>query len=232
MTRRVVFLHTVPSLAALFTDLSKELLPSGYEIVHIADELLLKVVLEQGGLSPFIHQRVAAHAAAAEQSGAVVMQCTCSSISPCVETARPLVSIPVLKIDQPMISCALASAPDFASPQAPLRIGVMATAPTTLKPTTEQVQAAAAEQGKKVTVSSVLRADAYAALMSGDIQTHDAILRDTILAEMKKNDILLLAQASMARVLAAIPPADLAVPVFTSPRLAVQRLAEVISALS
>ena len=42
MARRVVFLHTVPSLAGLFTDLSKELLPEDVEVIHIADELLLK----------------------------------------------------------------------------------------------------------------------------------------------------------------------------------------------
>jgi len=45
MTRRLVFVHTVPSLVDLFTRLSRELLPLETEIWHIADEILAKVVL-------------------------------------------------------------------------------------------------------------------------------------------------------------------------------------------
>ncbi len=107
MAPRVVFLHTVTTLAGLFTNLSKELLPADLEVIHIADELLLKSVLAQGGLSPLIHRRVAEHAIAAEEAGAAAFQCTCSSISPCVDTVRPLVGIPVLKIDDPMVDEAL-----------------------------------------------------------------------------------------------------------------------------
>jgi hypothetical protein len=52
LTTKLAFIHTVPSLVSLFTDLSKEILPGDVEIYHIADEVLLKVVLAQGGLSP------------------------------------------------------------------------------------------------------------------------------------------------------------------------------------
>ena len=59
MPIKVAYLHTVSSLVGLFNDLSKELLPVGTEVFHIADELLLKTVMALGGLSPFIYQRVA-----------------------------------------------------------------------------------------------------------------------------------------------------------------------------
>lgn len=220
MARRVVFLHTIPSLAGLFTDLSKELLPEDVEVIHIADEVLLKSIQAQGGVSPLVHRRVAEHAAAAEQIGAVAFQCTCSSISPCVDTVRPLVSIPVLKVDEPMVDEAL---------RLGSRVGVAATALTTLKPTTDLVQRRAAELGCTVQVEPVLCEGAFDALVAGDTTTHDAIVREYVMDLMERNEVIILAQASMARVLESISPEDARVPVLSSPRLAVRRLAEVIS---
>lgn len=220
MARRVVFLHTIPSLAGLFTDLSKELLPEDVEVIHIADEVLLKSIQAQGGVSPLVHRRVAEHAAAAEQIGAVAFQCTCSSISPCVDTVRPLVSIPVLKVDEPMVDEAL---------RLGSRVGVAATAPTTLKPTTDLVHARAMESGRAVQVEPVLCEGAYAALLAGDVATHDAIVRKHVMDMMARNDVIILAQASMARIVEGISPEEVRAPVLSSPRLAVKRLAEVLS---
>ncbi len=219
MTRRVVFLHTVPSLVGVFNDLSKELLPADIEVIHIADELLLKVVLAQGGLSPFIFRRMADHVAAAEQAGAVAVQCTCSSISPGVDAVRPLVGVPVLKIDDPMVDEAL---------RLGKRIGVAATVPTTLKPTTDLVRTRAAEVGLAVQVDPALCEGAFAALQAGDVAAHDARVKKQVLDLMSRNDVVLLAQASMARVTATLSPKEVKAPILTSPRLAVQRLAEVL----
>ena len=194
MARRVVFLHTVTSLAGLFTDLSKELLPEDIEVIHIADELLLKIVLNQGRLSPAIYRRVAEYAIAAEQAGAVAFQCTCSSISPCVDTVRSLVSIPVLKIDEPMVDEAL---------RLGNRVAVVATAITTLKPTTDLVQTRAADLGYSVQVEPVLCEGAYAAMLAGDLPAHDSIVRKYVMSLMDQHDVIILAQASMARVVPA-----------------------------
>jgi Asp/Glu/hydantoin racemase len=214
MTQKIAFIHTVTSLAGLFNDLSKELAP-GVEVFHIADEMLLKVVLAQGGLTPFIFQRVADHVVAAERAGATVVQCTCSSISPCVDASRPLAGIPVLKIDEPMVNKALTIGS---------RIGIAATAPTTLKPTTELVYARAGALGKSVTVESVLCEGAYAALFSGDTQTHDQIVAQVLRDLMTRNDVIILAQASMARVAQTIPVNEQLVPIIASPRLAMEHL--------
>jgi len=218
--RRVVFLHTFTSLTGLFTQLSKELLPADIEVIHIADELLLKWIQTQGGVSPTIHRRVAEHAIAAEQAGAVAFQCTCSSISPCVDHVRPLVGIPVLKIDEPMVDEAL---------RLGTRVGVAATAPTTLKPTTDLVHTRAAELVRAVQVEPALCEGAYAALLAGDTAAHDAIVRKVAMDLMDRNDVIILAQASMARAMEGISPQEARVPILSSPRLAVKRLAEVIS---
>jgi len=219
MPIRIAYLHTVSSLVGLFNDLSKELLPSGTEVFHIADEMLLKTVMAQGGLSPFIYQRVADDVIAAERAGATVVQCTCSSISPCVEAVRPLVAIPVLKIDDPMVDKAISIGK---------RIGVAATAPTTLKPTTELVQAKAASRSLQVTVDSVLCEGAFAALSSGDTATHDRLVIATLRQLMARNDVIILAQASMARVADTIPAYEQKVPILSSPRLAIESLSMVL----
>ena len=226
MTHKLVYIHTVTSLVGMFNDLSKELLP-GVEVLHIADEMLLKIVLAQGGLSPFIFQRVADHVVAAERAGAAVVHCTCSSISPCVEAARPLVGIPVLKIDEPMVDQAIHTAVLCRQ----RRIGVAATAPTTLKPTTELVYARAAALEMPVQVESLLCAGAYAALFSGDTQTHDRIVSQALRELMQRSDVIILAQASMARVAAAIPVEEQIVPILSSPRLAIEHARDVLASL-
>ncbi len=219
MARTLVFVHTVPSLVDLFTRLSREVLPADVEIWHIADEILLKVVLAQGGLSPFVHQRVAEHAVSAETAGAAAVQLTCSSISPCAETARSLVRIPVLKIDEPMIDRAL---------ELGKRIAVAATAATTLLPTTELLHARARSTGKEIQIEARLAEGAYAALFGGDPSEHDAIVLRTIEDLLERNDVVVLAQASMARVVDALPAAARARPILTSPRLALEHTARML----
>jgi Asp/Glu/hydantoin racemase len=219
MAQRLVLIHTIPSLVGLFTSLADEILGPEVEILHVADEILLKVVLAQGGLSPFIYRRVAEHAMAAEEAGASAVQLTCSSISPCAAPARAYVSIPVLTIDEPMVDQAIQRAE---------RIGVAATAPTTLQPTSDLLKARASLAGKHVSVEAVLCEGAYTALMSGDLETHDRIVRQTVVGLMERNQIVLLAQASMARVADTIPASERRAPILSSPRLAMERVRAVL----
>ena len=222
MTQKLAFLHTVSSLVTLFNQLSKEILPPDVEVFHIADEMLLKLALAQGGLSPFIYRRVADHVVAAEHAGASVVQFTCSSISPCADVSGPLVSIPVLKVDEPMVDQAIWTGE---------HIGVAATAATTLKPTMDLVRTRALHFGQPVQVDAQLAPGAFAALMAGDADTHDRIVKETIQSLMSRNQVVLLAQASMARVLDTIPLEERPVPVLTSPRLAMERAAKVLKEL-
>lgn len=220
MPKRVIYLHTVMSVTPLFDELSRTVLPPGTEWWHIVDEMLAKVVLAQGGLSPFLYHRVADHALAAQQAGADVLQLTCSSISPCVDSIQSLVEIPVLKIDAQVVEQALGMAK---------RIGVAATAPTALGPVTDLLCSQARIAGKQVQVDSVLCKGAYAGLVSGDWATHDRIVQDTLIEMMRRDDLIVLAQASMARVVESMPPSARKVPILTSPRPAVEHLRNVLA---
>jgi hypothetical protein len=218
--RKLAYLHTVAPVIGLFADLSREVLPADIEVVHILDEILLKTVLAQGGLTPFIYRRVAAHVVAAEEAGAAVVQITCSSVSPCVSVIGHFVSIPVLRIEEPMVNQALTLG---------TRIGVLATAPTALAPVAELVQVRAAALGRKVEVSTSLCANAYKALFSGQPEAHDRMVREALLEMLARNEIVLLTQVSTARAAETISDDNLKARILTSPRLAVERLREVLN---
>jgi Asp/Glu/hydantoin racemase len=171
-------------------------------------------------VTPFIYRRVAEHAVAAEETGADAVVLTCSSVAPSVSVARSMVSIPMLRVDEAMVDRAISCG---------TRIGVAATAPTTLGPTTELVRVRAKEAGRDVQVDAALCQGAYSALFAGDLETHDRIVRDTLKELMARNDVVLLAQASMARVAETIPVEEQAAPILSSPRLAVERARDILN---
>lgn len=220
MARVLALLHTFHSLIELFDDLAGDILPADVQVVHIVDGLLLKAVLEQGGLSPFLFRRVADHIIAAEESGANAAMLTCSSIAPCVEAVRPMVNIPVLRIDEPMVDRALSLG---------TRIGVAATAPTTLKPILELIYVRAELANKRVSADPVMCQGAYAAMFAGDMETHDRIVLDTLRELASRNDVVVLAQASMARIADMVPPEEQVAPILSTPRLAIERVRDVMS---
>ena len=220
MGKRLVLLHTVASLVESFESLAREVLPETVETVHVADELLLKIVLAAGGLRPFVYRRVVSHVVAASEGGADVVMFTCSSISPCAEPARLMVNIPVLKIDEPMVDKAISLGS---------RIGVAATVQTTLGPTTSLVIARAQELGREVAVDSMLCEGAFDALMAGEPDEHDRIVGEGVRGLMARNDVVILAQASMARVVDTIDPEYRSAPILSSPRLAMERAREVLA---
>ncbi len=220
MSRKLAFIHTVSTAFSQFDALAKEILPNDVMVYHVTDEILAKVVLAQGGLSPFIYRRVTEHAVAAQEAGANVVQLTCSSVSPCADAASLMVDIPVLRIDDPMVDRALSIG---------TRIGLAATASTALNPLADLVRARAQVAGKDVQVDSVLSKGAYEALFSrGDPEEHDRILGETLRELMARSDVVLLAQASMARVADTIPPEEQIVPILSAVRSSVERARDVL----
>jgi len=219
MSAKIFFVHTVSGLVEGFRGLCAEIIPDA-ALCHIADESLIQGMLAAGGLTAAIYRRICDHVVAAEEAGADAIQLTCSSVSPCVDVARHLVSVPVLKIDEPMVERAVSQY---------RRVGVIATAPTTLEPSSELVHLKARELGRSVEVESVLCEGAYDAFLAGDREKADGIVLDRLRDLMNRVDVVLLAQASMARVAEQLPADDRTVPVLSSPRPAVERLAEVLA---
>jgi Asp/Glu/hydantoin racemase len=206
--------HTSATLVPLFQKLCAEQLP-GVEVFHIADDSLIRDVIARGALTPPTARRVAGHIASAESAGADFIMVTCSSIGPAVEAAVPFTGVPLLRVDQPMADQAV---------RAGSRIGVIATLPTTLAPTADLVERRARAAGAVVEIRSQLCEGAFEALMGGDAGRHDAMVADALRALAAEVDVIVLAQASMARVVDTLAEADKRAPILASPPIAVRRL--------
>jgi aspartate/glutamate racemase len=210
--RRLGLIHTVSGLAPTFTELAGELLPN-VELTVIVDELLLKRTVRDGEVDDVTRDRLRRHVAALADFGVDEVLVTCSSVGGVVDEVALEAGIPVRRVDRAMAQRAVSIGST---------IGVLATLPTTLAPTTELVESTAREAGKQVTVLSVLCEGAFEALARGDRDRHDSIIAGALDRLASEVDVVVLAQASMARVAAARPEGG--VPVLSSPRLAMESL--------
>jgi Asp/Glu/hydantoin racemase len=214
------FVHTVLSLPPVFAALAEEIVPQA-EVFHIVDETLLGVTRRAGELTPTTRRRVLGYVESAAAAGADLVVVTCSSIGPAVDGSRSFVTVPVLRIDEPMADEAVGVGQ---------RIGVVATLSTTLEPTAELVKRRARERDRPVEVVTRLCEGAFEALAAGDREGHDALVRDGLRRLIEEVDVVVLAQASMARVVDTLPEAERPIPILSSPRLGVQRAAEMLAA--
>lgn len=216
MPLKLALIHTSPTLTPLFTDLCAKQIPEA-TIFHMVDESLIKNTIEAGSMQKVTARRLIAMVESAGMAGANAVLVTCSSIGEAVTTAQGLFDFPVLRVDEAMAERAIACG---------RRIGVLATLRTTLVPTTDLVRRKGA--GKNLEVVDHLCEGAFDAVMAGDTKTHDEIVSKALLNEMNGMDVVVLAQASMARVLGVMKADALRMPVLSSPELAVQRMAEVL----
>jgi Asp/Glu/hydantoin racemase len=219
-TKTLGLIHTSATLVPVFAQLCKEKLP-GVNVFNIADDSLVKNILSAGSLTAPIARRVAAYLESAELAGADYIMVTCSSIGPAVEAGAKLTGVPVLRVDQPMADRAVATGK---------RVGVIATLRTTLEPTADLIQRRAALAGKSIELTSRLAEGAFEALMGGNAAKHDELVAAALKELVKQVDVIVLAQASMARVVDTLPAEDKRVPILASPGIAVDYLATVLCA--
>lgn len=210
-------IHTSATLIPVFQQLCKEHLP-GVNLFNIVDDSLVKNIISRGSLTPSISKRVADYVSSAQDSGADYVLVTCSSIGAAVEAAAKDSSVPVLRVDQPMADKAV---------QMGKRIGVIATLATTLEPTSDLVKRRAVAAGKEIELVSKLCEGAFDALMNGDAAKHDEIVTKALRELSSQVDVILLAQASMARVVDGLSEEDKKTPIVASPPIAVEYLASV-----
>jgi Asp/Glu/hydantoin racemase len=211
-------IHTSATLVPVFAQLCKSKLP-GVEVFNIVDDSLVKGIIASGGLTSQISRRVTRYLESAELAGADYIMVTCSSIGPAVEAAAKLIGVPVLRVDQPMADKAV---------QTGKRIGVIATLRTTLGPTADLILRRAQKAGRQIELTSKLCEGAFDALMIGDAATHDAKVTSALKELSNQMDVIVLAQASMARVVDSLGAEHKRVPILASPGLAVDYLATVL----
>jgi Asp/Glu/hydantoin racemase len=188
----------------------------------MVDESLIKDTIREGHLRRVTMRRLLAMIESAEMAGADAVLITCSSIGAGVALGQQLFDLPIIRVDEAMAEAAV---------QIGRKIGVVATLKTTLDPTIALLRQKAAAAGIDIEVVSALCDGAFEAVLAGDTATHDRILTEALLKDMQGVDAVVLAQASMARVVNALPAGTLPMPVLSSPELAVRRAQEILSSL-
>jgi Asp/Glu/hydantoin racemase len=212
-------IHTSATLVPIFAELCTQYLPN-VKVFNIVDDSLIKNTIAYGALTPNTAKRVVNYVASAQDAGADFILVTCSSIGTAVETAAPLQNIPVLRVDQPMADQAILTGK---------KIGVVATLNTTLEPTCDLVKRRAIVLNKEIEIIAIVCDGAFEALMSGDAALHDAKVKAALIDLSSKVDVILLAQASMARVVTTLTNEEKIVPILASPEIAIQHIASLLN---
>ena len=219
----LALLHTGEAHVEAFAALFEEILPEVVLSHLVREDLLLRARLA-GGLTPEVAAGTAGSLRELAGQGAALLLCTCSTLGPAVEAAAAAIDVPVLRIDRPLAEAAVAAGS---------RLLVVAALEATLAPTRALLEDAAAKAGRDASLEMLSLPEAWEAFEAGDgdgyrRQIAEAV-RDKVEAAATGSgaggfDAVVLAQATMAGAAEAL--ADLGIPVLGSPRLAVERAAE------
>jgi Asp/Glu/hydantoin racemase len=221
---RVVLIHTVEGNVNVFGALAQELAPD-LPVEHVVDESLLGDTIVAGTLTDEVRQRFRERAEAARRDGADIIMLTCSSVGPSADGLGDELGVTMLRVDEAMAEKAVELGP---------RVGVAATLPTTLGPTADLIYRAASRLDRAVEVTTSLAEGAFQALRAGDGAQHDQLVVAALQQLAACVDVIVLAQASMARAVNGADTLEIdgrSVPILTSPRLGVERLRDVAASL-
>lgn len=199
--KTLAVIHTTPVTVQTMKDLHQKIRPD-VRLINLLDDSLLADVMQAGSPTPQVEQRMRSYLQNAHLAGADGVMCACSSVGEVVEKLGSESAVPFWRVDEPMAQEAA---------RLGQKIGVIATVSTTLEPTARLVQ----RQGD-IEVQKVLVEGAYAALLAGNSDQHDLLVSRALRELLEQVDVVVLAQASMARVVATLnPPPDK--PVLSSP---------------
>ena len=161
------------------------------EVVHLCDDTIQRDNIRAGvGVIPKTNYfKFAQYAHNLQEAGADMILLACSTFNYAAELARPMIDIPIMQIDRPMMELAVCSGP---------RVGLLATLSTTVPSSERLLRIVAAEQKKDVAVTTVLREEAFRAIQKGDTETHNAILLEEIEKLSGEVDSIVMAQLSMS----------------------------------
>ncbi len=222
MNDTLVMLHTTTSLITTFEALCADLLPD-IKIKHIIDELLLEEVCLRGKYQPADVQRLAGYVQSALAIGARAVLVTCPALSPLIDRLPRLSALRVYKIDAAMIALAA---------QKGKRIGVLATDPTLLESTRRMLKEEAEMINREIMVEMMVVPEAQDALLDGNGDKYDRLVRKSINEISDWVDCVVLAQASMARAMPIRNQPRRKVPVLSGPHLALGQIREYFLAAS
>ena len=209
----LALIHTGPVVIKPLNDIARALMPDVRFVNFLDDSIVAEISREKGIVAP-VRRRLEhlGHCAAEVKADAVVI--TCSSISELAGAVAEASGLPVFKIDEAMAEEAVRRG---------TRIGVLATLATTLDPTCRLIESKAREAGKTIAIRRELAGDAFEQLSRGNADEHDRLLQAALQRLAATEDVIVLAQASMARLVEGAAN-EWAVPILASPTLGFTRV--------
>lgn len=187
------------------------------QLFHILDETLLEDFRQEGGLSPKTRAKALQMALIARKAGVDGILFTCSTLSPAVDDLRPFISLPMVKIDEPVITYLVQNYRD---------IGLLATAETVLKSVEREIKRIGEIFNRQISWHSFVKADVWP-LLNKSPEAFYKEIGEYASTLAQKHEALLLTQVSIA-------PAQQFVSeknkpkIFASPPFAVRALREVL----
>jgi Asp/Glu/hydantoin racemase len=212
----LAIIHTTPATVTPLKSLAAEIIPD-CDVINFVDDSILPQLARNGGNLTEVEERLVHYARFAEQAGADIILEACSSVGEVVAKMKQAVTIPVVRIDEAMAEDAV---------QKGKRLGVAATLRTTLNPTTRLLQS----KSDNVEITTKLIDSAYRKLLEGDQDGHDTVLLDELVELAQTVDVVVLAQASMARVVAKMSD-DMQGKFLSSPVMGMERVRETLLAI-
>lgn len=210
----VGFLHTSREHVATFRALVAELLPDA-QVLEVVDEIVLDQARRLGERDVRVIGAIADRLA--ELVDADVVVCTCSTLGGVAEQVGRAAGEHVVRVDRAMVQRAV----ELAASSDGRRVAVVATFASTLRPTSDLFDEIMLSTGASVAVETTVIDGAWEHFEHGDTEGYLDVIAAALPAIASTTDVVVLAQASMA---AARGRVDVATPILSSPRLAIESL--------
>lgn len=184
----LVYTSTTPELISDLETAVQKYLPKNVEIISYQDPSILAEVRDKGYVTSLPAARLITMYMRAIQDGADAILNVCSSVGEVADSVQNMakyIGVPIVRIDEEMCREAV---------RLGLRIGVMATLPTTLQPTKNTISRVAREMNQHVTLVDALVEGGF-----GLNQEEFKQLMTKYAGEINDQvDVILFAQGSMA----------------------------------
>lgn len=222
MGKKIALIHTTPVTIPVLGKLIREKAKpeAELEMINLLDDSILPEINREGRITEAVQFRINLMLTMGTTAGAEAFLCACSSIGKAIEDGSAVTHRPVFRIDEPMASLAAGYT----------RAGIAATLQSTLGPTGELIERRAAEAGKQIQLQNKVIEGVGSLLAQGKEAEYDRIVSEALKELRKDCEIVVLAQASMARALEAMPEEERAF-YLTSPVTGVEAFLKQIEAV-
>jgi aspartate/glutamate racemase len=220
--RKLGIIHAALITSRAVQKYIEEVIPE-VEVVHWVDDTIQNTnfACEPGTIPKKNYAKFVQAALSQQEYGVDLILLACSTFNRAADHARPMIDVPILQIDRPMMDLAVRDGG---------RIGLLATVPTTVPASERLLRLAAEEAGKKIEIHMRLCSEAFQVLKAGDPEKHNRMLLEEVDALSASVDAIVMAQVSMT----ALEPllTNTRVPVYNSGRTAFNRIRQLLEAMA